>query len=189
MQSVDHAVPLCQAFLDADVKVIEIALQTDCALETVEHIRKECPDMIVGIGNIDQTDEMQQAIQAGAQFLSSPGITRSLLEQSSKSDIPYIPAIASPSEIMLGLEFGLHHFKFLPAVLCGGVHMLEAFTDPFPQAKFCPTGGINEANYLDYLDLPNVLSVGGSWVCKQNDMENERWVWIGDILKRALKLT
>ena len=125
--------------------------------------------------------QLHEAMNAGAKFIISPGQTKELLTEAKQSSIPFIPGIATISELMVGLELGYSHFKFFPAVAAGGIEMLRCIYSLFPQIRWCPTGGINEKNYLDYLNLPNVLCVGGSWVAPEKAIEESNWSLITDL--------
>lgn len=188
LHQAEHAVPLAQALLEGGIRIIEVTLRTQYALGAIEAIRSQVPDIMVGAGTITSPEDLAAATDSGAQFLISPGMSPKVLAAAKQYEQPFIPGVATPSDIMLGLDHGLRYFKFFPAIINGGLHAIEAFKGPFPDIYFCPTGGINETNYLDYLDLPNVPCVGGSWVCKQKDMQGERWVWISDVIKRNLKM-
>ena len=127
-------------------------------------LRRELPDAIVGAGTVTNITQLTQVQTAGAQFAISPGATPALLEAGKGADIPLIPGIATVSELMMGIEYGYDRFKLFPAEAVGGVKLLKSIHGPFPDIRFCPTGGINESNYQDYLALPNVSCVGGSWI-------------------------
>ncbi|GGI75466.1 bifunctional 4-hydroxy-2-oxoglutarate aldolase/2-dehydro-3-deoxy-phosphogluconate aldolase [Legionella impletisoli] len=159
-----EALPLAKSLLAKGIKVLEITLRTPVALEAIQLIRREVPEAVTGAGTVLNAGQLKKAEQAGAQFALSPGLTPDLLLAGKKGNIPFIPGISSVSELMIGLEYGYTHFKFFPAEAKGGVPALKAFYGPFPDVRFCPTGGINEENYRTYLDLPNVDCVGGSWL-------------------------
>jgi 2-dehydro-3-deoxyphosphogluconate aldolase/(4S)-4-hydroxy-2-oxoglutarate aldolase len=125
---------------------------------------------------------------AGGLFAISPGLTPGLLDAASEATIPLIPGISTVSELMTGLERGFRSFKFFPAEAAGGIRMLKAISGPFPQARFCPTGGVSEENYLDYLALENVVCVGGSWICPRQLIEQGEWGKITELSKKALTL-
>jgi len=164
INDIDQAVPLGKTLCEQGFKVLEVTLRTPHALQAIERMNQEIPGAIIGAGTVTNTEEFQQVQKAGAQFAISPGFTASLLEAGSNSDIPLIPGVATVSELMQGMEFGYRQFKLFPAEAVGGVKLLKAIAGPFPDIRFCPTGGINETNYKDYLALDNVSCVGGSWI-------------------------
>ncbi len=180
------AVPLAKALLAGGINVLEVTLRTEVALQAVEVIAAEVEDAIVGVGTVSNAGQLQHAMKAGAQFAISPGVTPSLLSAASEIDIPFLPGVATVSELMLGMEAGLRHFKFFPATAAGGIPVLKAFTGPYPEIKFCPTGGIGPNNYLDFLALPNVLCVGGSWVAAKAHVAEANWDEITRLAEQAV---
>jgi 2-dehydro-3-deoxyphosphogluconate aldolase / (4S)-4-hydroxy-2-oxoglutarate aldolase len=186
IQNLDDAVPLARALVAGGIKVLEITLRTPIALEAIRLISQQVSDAIVGAGTIANPAQLQAAEEAGAMFAISPGITPSLLNAANKGNIALIPGIATLSELMLGMEYGLDHFKFFPAEAAGGIPMLKAIAGPFPQATFCPTGGISPGNYNEYLQLPNVACVGGSWLAPQAVINEKNWAKVTDLAKKAI---
>lgn len=186
IQNLDDAVPLARALVAGGIKVLEITLRTPIALEAIKLISGEVKDAIVGAGTIANPGQLQAAEEAGAVFAISPGLTPSLLEAANNSNIALIPGIATLSELMLGMEYGLDHFKFFPAEAAGGIPLLKAISGPFPQATFCPTGGISLGNYNEYLQLPNVACVGGSWLAPQNVVNEKNWAKVTELAKQAV---
>lgn len=186
IQRADDAVPLAQALVKAGVNVLEVTLRTDCALEAIYLIKQSVPEAIVGAGTVTNTIQYGQAVEAGAQFIISPGLTQSLLQKSKEYTIPFIPGIATPSELMLAAEYGLSVLKFFPAEIYGGIKALKAFSGPFAQIKFCPTGGVSEKNYQDYLMLNNVLCVGGTWFVPKDAIERGEFDKIYHLAKQAV---
>jgi 2-dehydro-3-deoxyphosphogluconate aldolase/(4S)-4-hydroxy-2-oxoglutarate aldolase len=159
-----QAVALAQALVAGGVRAIEITLRTEAALEAVQAIAAEVPEAIPGVGTVTKPAEFEAAREAGAKFAISPGATPRLLAAARAQPLPYLPAIATASELMAALEAGYSICKFFPAAEMGGVAALKALGGPFPGARFCPTGGIGPANAGAYLALPSVLCVGGSWI-------------------------
>lgn len=159
-----RAVPLARALVAGGVRAIEITLRTGAALDAVRAIAGEVPDAIPGVGTVLTADDVRAAQQAGARFLVSPGATPALLAAASASGLPFLPGVATASEVMAGMAAGLSAFKFFPAAQAGGIEGLKALAGPFPNARFCPTGGVSAANAATYLALPNVACVGGSWI-------------------------
>jgi 2-dehydro-3-deoxyphosphogluconate aldolase / (4S)-4-hydroxy-2-oxoglutarate aldolase len=186
IQNLDDAVPLAKALVAGGIKVLEITLRTPIALEAIKLISQEVKEAIVGAGTIANPAQLQAAQEAGAVFAISPGVTASLLSAANEGNIALIPGIATLSELMLGMEHGLDHFKFFPAEAAGGVPMLKAIAGPFPQATFCPTGGISPGNYLEYLSLPNVACVGGSWLAPQSAVTEKNWTKVTELAQKAI---
>lgn len=188
IENIKDAVPLAQSLIEGGIPIIEVTLRSSCALEAIELIAKNVPKMRVGAGTILNLTQLEQAQNRGAEFLISPGLTIKLLEHAKKKDMPLIPGVSSSSEVMQALEWGYNALKFFPAEYCGGVKLLNAFNGPFKGVKFCPTGGISTDNMRSYLNLENVLCVGGSWLTPKNLIQNKEWDKITEICKRALAL-
>ncbi|GAA7493279.1 bifunctional 4-hydroxy-2-oxoglutarate aldolase/2-dehydro-3-deoxy-phosphogluconate aldolase [Helicobacter pylori] len=188
VENIKDAVPLAQSLIEGGIQIIEVTLRSSCALEAIELIAKNAPKMRVGAGTILNSTQLEQAQDRGAEFLISPGLTIKLLEYAKKKDMPLIPGVSSSSEVMQALELGYNALKFFPAEYCGGVKLLNAFNGPFKGVKFCPTGGISADNMRSYLNLENVLCVGGSWLTPKNLIQNKEWDKITEICKRALAL-
>ncbi|GAA6923201.1 bifunctional 4-hydroxy-2-oxoglutarate aldolase/2-dehydro-3-deoxy-phosphogluconate aldolase [Helicobacter pylori] len=188
IEDIKDAVPLAQSLIEGGIHIIEVTLRSSCALEAIELIAKNVPKMRVGAGTILNPTQLEQAQNRGAEFLISPGLTIKLLEYAKKKDMPLIPGVSSSSEVMQALELGYSTLKFFPAEYCGGVKLLNAFNGPFKGVKFCPTGGISADNMHSYLNLENVLCVGGSWLTPKNLIQNKEWDKITEICKRSLAL-
>ncbi|GAA7835095.1 bifunctional 4-hydroxy-2-oxoglutarate aldolase/2-dehydro-3-deoxy-phosphogluconate aldolase [Helicobacter pylori] len=188
IEDIKDAVPLAQSLVEGGIQIIEVTLRSSCALEAIELIAKNVPKMRVGVGTILNPTQLEQAQNRGAEFLISPGLTIKLLEYAKKKDMPLIPGVSSSSEVMQALELGYNVLKFFPAEYCGGVKLLNAFNGPFKGVKFCPTGGISADNMHSYLNLENVLCVGGSWLTPKNLIQNKEWDKITEICKRSLAL-
>ncbi len=188
IENIKDAVPLAQSLIEGGIPIIEVTLRSSCALEAIELIAKNVPKMSVGAGTILNPTQLEQAQNRGAEFLISPGLTIKLLEHAKKKDMPLIPGVSSSSEVMQALELGYNALKFFPAEYCGGVKLLNAFNGPFKGVKFCPTGGISVDNMRSYLNLENVLCVGGSWLTPKDLIQNKEWDKITEICKRALAL-
>ncbi|AEE70715.1 2-dehydro-3-deoxyphosphogluconate aldolase/4-hydroxy-2-oxoglutarate aldolase [Helicobacter pylori 83] len=188
IENIKDAVPLAQSLVEGGIHIIEVTLRSSCALEAIELIAKNVPKMRVGAGTILNPTQLEQAQNRGAEFLISPGLTIKLLEHAKKKDMPLIPGVSSSSEVMQALELGYSTLKFFPAEYCGGVKLLNAFNGPFKGVKFCPTGGISADNMHSYLNLENVLCVGGSWLTPKNLIQNKEWDKITEICKRSLAL-
>ncbi len=176
---------LARAFVRGGIRVVEITLRTPAALAAIEAIARQVPEIAVGAGTVLSAQDLRDAASAGATFAISPGLTPALLSSAASSPIPYLPAIATASELMQGLAAGYPCFKFFPAGPAGGTAMLKAFAGPFPQARFCPTGGITQDSVRSYLDLPNVLCAGGSWLSPADALAARDWKRIEALASRA----
>jgi len=182
---VADALPIAEALLAADVKVLEVTLRTPVALDVISIIAKELPEAIVGSGTVTNRQQLQQSVDAGAKFAISPGLTKDLLQAGNDGNIALIPGISSISELMNASDFGYDHLKFFPAEASGGVNAIKSIGGPFPDIKFCPTGGINLNNVRDYLALSNVVCCGGSWLVPNNVVESKNWSAITKLAKEA----
>jgi 2-dehydro-3-deoxyphosphogluconate aldolase / (4S)-4-hydroxy-2-oxoglutarate aldolase len=165
VDNVEHAVPLAEALVRGGLPAIEVTLRTDAALGAIERIAAEVPDARVGAGTVLTPAQGRAALAAGAQFLVAPGTTAALLD--GLAEAPLLPGATTASEVMMLLERGIEHAKFFPAETSGGIAALRALAGPFPQMRFCPTGGIDAQNAREYLALPNVACVGGTWMLDQ----------------------
>lgn len=175
INKLEHAVPLANALVEGGLKVLEITLRTPVALEAIKKIKAEVPNAIVGAGTIINVETLDKAIEAGSEFIVSPGVTDELLDAVQKSDTPILPGIATPSEAMRLLEKGITEMKFFPAEAAGGIPMVKSIGGPLPQITFCPTGGVSPKNAADYLALNNVACVGGSWMAPASLVDAENW--------------
>jgi 2-dehydro-3-deoxyphosphogluconate aldolase/(4S)-4-hydroxy-2-oxoglutarate aldolase len=176
---------LARAFVRGGIRVIEVTLRTPAALKAIEAIARSEPDVRVGAGTVLSKADLDASAKAGAAFAISPGATPQLLEAGQQSSIPYLPAIATASELMSGLAAGYRCFKFFPAGAAGGVAMLKSFAGPFPDARFCPTGGITQETVRSYLDLTNVLCAGGSWLTPTDALAARDWTRIEALAAKA----
>ncbi|MFT5636648.1 MAG: 2-dehydro-3-deoxyphosphogluconate aldolase/(4S)-4-hydroxy-2-oxoglutarate aldolase [Cognaticolwellia sp.] len=186
IKDIKDALPIAEALLAADVNVLEVTLRTPVALEVISIIAKHLPEAIVGAGTVTNRDLLQQSYDAGAKFAISPGLTKNLLKAGKEGNIALIPGISSISELMDGIDCGYDHLKFFPAEASGGVKTLQSIGGPFPDIKFCPTGGINLNNIRDYLALPNVLCCGGSWLVSDEIIKQRNWQEITRLAKQVL---
>ncbi|WP_262268128.1 bifunctional 4-hydroxy-2-oxoglutarate aldolase/2-dehydro-3-deoxy-phosphogluconate aldolase [Microvirga yunnanensis] len=182
LDRVEDAVPLARALVAGGLRLLEITLRTPAAADSAAAIIQDVPEAIVGIGTVLTPKDLERAQALGARYALSPGATPDLLEAASGSELPFIPGIATASELMAALAHGFPVVKFFPAVAAGGIPALKALAGPFPQARFCPTGGIDEKNARDWLALSNVVAVGGSWVCQTSDIRAQAW---GEITAKA----
>lgn len=159
-----QAVPLARALVAGGLNILEITMRTPAALEAMAAIARDVKDAIVGAGTIINGDLLNQAVNAGARFIVSPGLTKDVARTAAVQKVPLLAGVATAADIMRGLELGLSTFKFFPAATSGGPHAIKALGGPFPQVRFCPTGGVNADNLSTYLALPNVICAGGSWM-------------------------
>lgn len=157
---------IANKLLAQNIHCAEITLRTDFALKGIELMQEQFPEIEVGVGTIINAEQIAQVKALGVKFLVSPGATPTLLKTMRDSGIPYLPGVVTPSEIIQGMEMNLRYFKFFPASIFGGLDTLKAYGQVFPQCYFCPTGGLNESNYQEFLALKNILCVGGSWMLK-----------------------
>ena len=186
---VEDAVPLARALVSGGVRVLEVTLRTPAAPEAAKAIIASVPDAVVGIGTILSADDLAGAEELGAKFGISPGATPELLKAAAASSLPFAPGIATASELMQALEQGFGVMKFFPAEQAGGIKALRALAGPFPQVQFCPTGGIGERNAPMWLAEPNVIAVGGSWLCQAADIQSGNWADITAMCARSVKST
>ena len=161
---VDCAVPLAEALKQGGIAILEVVLRTPASLEAILRIRQEVTGVIVGAGTVTSLDKFQAAVDAGSEFIVTPGLTPAIAQAGADSPLPVLPGISRASDIMLGQEYGYRAFKFFPAEASGGIPALKALAGPFGDVVFCPTGGIGLHNLADYLRLPSVACVGGSWL-------------------------
>ena len=159
---------LAQAFVEADLPVLEVTLRTGAAMEAIRQMR-QVPAAIVGAGTVVEEWQLADAVEAGSQFIVSPGLTDHLALAVAKTRLPYLPGVATAGDIMRGLDLGLNRFKFFPAEASGGTRALKALSAPFADARFCPTGGIRAENAADWLAVKSVLCVGGSWLYRDGE--------------------
>jgi 2-dehydro-3-deoxyphosphogluconate aldolase/(4S)-4-hydroxy-2-oxoglutarate aldolase len=163
IDDIADARPIAQALVAGGLKVLEVTLRTEAALEVIKRMNL-VPGAIVGAGTVTNKAELEAAASAGAEFIVSPGLTESLAKSAQAAGLPFLPGVSTAGDIMRGMDLGLSHFKFFPATAAGGIPALKALSAPFYKAKFCPTGGISLGTAPDWLALPEVLCVGGSWV-------------------------
>ena len=181
----EDAVPLARSLVTGGLRVLEVTLRTPAALEAIRRITAEVPEAVVAAGTVLKRDDLKRAAEAGATFAFSPGLADFMLED---GPIPILPGVATPSEVMRVLDAGITTMKFFPAVPAGGVPALKALYGPLPEACFCPTGGIDQTNAGDFLNLPNVLCVGGSWPAPAKAIEGCHWEGIEVLAAKAAAL-
>ncbi|HWU27302.1 MAG TPA: bifunctional 4-hydroxy-2-oxoglutarate aldolase/2-dehydro-3-deoxy-phosphogluconate aldolase [Rhizomicrobium sp.] len=188
IENKDDAVPLAEALIEGGLRALEITLRTPAAIDCIKAITAQNSLAVVGAGTVLNTADYARACDAGAQFIVSPGISEPLLDRAKQSAVPLLPGILTASELMRGLDAGLTHFKFFPAEIGGGTAALKALAGPFPHVRFCPTGGITFEKAPDYLELPNVICVGGSWLAPKAMMERQDWRRIAELARAAAQL-
>ncbi len=183
-----HAVPVARALVAGGLPVIELTLRTPVALEAIRAIASEVPEILVGAGTIVTPGQAKEALDAGAQFLVSPGSTPSLLGAMADTGLPFLPGTATVSEVLAVLEAGYTELKFFPAEASGGAAFLKSIAAPVPAARFCPTGGITAASAPSYLALPNVGCVGGSWLTPADALASGDWSRVTELARAAAAL-
>ncbi|WP_327595241.1 bifunctional 4-hydroxy-2-oxoglutarate aldolase/2-dehydro-3-deoxy-phosphogluconate aldolase [Streptomyces chartreusis] len=182
------AVPLARALVAGGLPAIEVTLRTPAALEAIGAVADAVPDAVVGAGTVITPEQVTLAVTAGARFLVSPGWTDLLLEAMRASGVPYLPGVSTTSEVVALLERGVREMKFFPAESAGGTAYLKSLNGPLPQARFCPTGGIGPATAPDYLALPNVGCVGGSWMLPADAVAARDWGRVEALAREAAGL-
>lgn len=188
LHDVAHAVPLAQALVAGGIRMLELTLRTPQALACIAAIAEHVPQAIVGAGTVCRSADVKAALSAGARFMVSPGYTSELGTACQEADIALLPGVATASEIMQAHQDGYRAFKFFPAMAAGGIAMLQAWAGPFPQIKFCPTGGIHVGNARDFLALPNVVCVGGSWLTPAAAIAQSNWPEVERLARQAAAL-
>lgn len=179
---------LARALTAGGLRVLEVTLRTDAALKALAAMRTAVPDAIIGAGTVTSPEQLSQAIDAGAQFVITPGLTPALIEAAPAARVPVLPGVATASELMTARAAGLTCLKFFPAEPAGGVALLKALAGPFPDVRFCPTGGITPVNAPAYLALPTVACVGGSWLAPAEALAAGDWTRIEDLARIAASL-
>ncbi|WP_142417067.1 bifunctional 4-hydroxy-2-oxoglutarate aldolase/2-dehydro-3-deoxy-phosphogluconate aldolase [Bartonella massiliensis] len=189
IDNLQNAVPLARALVKGGLTTIEITLRTPHALKAIQAITQEVPEAIVGAGTILNTTHYEQAEKAGAKFIVSPGLSNELINCAKNSETPLLPGAMTPSELMQALDKGYSYLKFFPAKAAGGFDFIQALTSPFSEIFFCPTGGITQKSATQWLQLPNVFCVGGSWVAPQQLISTKDWDSISALAYTASQLS
>lgn len=184
----ESGVEIARALVAGGVRAIEVTLRTPAALDAVRAVREAVPDMVVGVGTVLSPEQAGASVAAGGQFLVSPGCTDTLLDGLVETDVPFLAGVATPSEMMRLLERGITSAKLFPAAAVGGLALLRSVAGPLPQMRFCPTGGITPATAPDYLALPNVGCVGGTWLTPEQAVADGDWSAITLLAKQAAGL-
>ncbi|MEO1407841.1 MAG: bifunctional 4-hydroxy-2-oxoglutarate aldolase/2-dehydro-3-deoxy-phosphogluconate aldolase [Pseudomonadota bacterium] len=188
IERAEDAVPLATALSAGGLTVAEVTLRTSAALPAITAMREAAPDLIVGAGTITELDHVAHAIEAGAEFLVSPGLTPALADALKDNDVPAFPGVATAGEAMTWSAFGFQFLKLFPAVPIGGIGLLKALKDPLPDIQFMPTGGITGSTAPDFLALPNVIAVGGSWMISREDVATGNWTRIEQTVRASVDL-
>ncbi len=188
LQKVEHAVPLARALVAGGIRMLEVTLRTPVALQCIEAIARDVPDAVPGVGTIRSAADAQAAHRAGARFGVSPGYTTAVGHACRSLGLPLLPGVATGSEIMVAQEDGYTELKFFPALQAGGMAMLKAWSGPFGDVTFCPTGGIHAGNAAEFLALPNVACVGGSWIVPTDAIAAGDWARITQLAREAAQL-
>lgn len=188
LTDVAQAVPMARALLAGGIRMLEVTLRTPQALACIEAIARDVPEAIVGAGTVRSAADVQASAMAGARFIVSPGYTATLGRACRDAGLPVLPGVATSSEIMMAQEDGLQALKFFPALQAGGPAMLKAWSGPFGSVQFCPTGGVTAANALEFLALPNVVCVGGSWLTPPDALAQGNWAQVTALAFQASRL-
>lgn len=184
----ENAIPLGKALLDAGLPLVEVTFRTEAAAESISILRSEFPSMLVGAGTVLKIEQVKAAIDAGSEFIVTPGFNPTIVDYCVENKIPIVPGLNTPSFIEWGLERGLNYFKFFPADISGGPKMLQLLSGPYPSVKFMPTGGVNNQTLIEYLKLDNVFACGGSWIVKKDLINNKKFEEITKRTKEAVSL-
>ncbi|MTI15179.1 bifunctional 4-hydroxy-2-oxoglutarate aldolase/2-dehydro-3-deoxy-phosphogluconate aldolase [Sansalvadorimonas verongulae] len=188
IDSLEQALPMAQALKDGGLTVFEVTLRTACALDAIKLLKKNMPECSIGAGTVINTDQFQQVAWAGGDFIVSPGMNDDMINMAQDMAIPFIPGVATPSDVMTAVNAGFEILKFFPAEQYGGATALKALAGPFREITFCPSGGININNAPDYLALPNVTCVSGSWIFPKDAVARNDWGTITELAREASKL-
>lgn len=183
---VEDAVPITNALKAGGIKAVEVTLRTAAALDAIRAIKAECEDVLLGVGTVVNEQNLKDIAEIGVDFAVSPGFTPNLIKKSQDLGVELLPGVASPSEVMVGMELGLSCFKLFPAVAVGGIPLLKSIGGPLPQVSFCPTGGLKIETFTDFLALPNVACVGGTWLVPKEAVEKQDWQAITDIAAQTM---
>ncbi|MGQ2922204.1 MAG: bifunctional 4-hydroxy-2-oxoglutarate aldolase/2-dehydro-3-deoxy-phosphogluconate aldolase [Hydrogenophaga sp.] len=184
-----QAAPLAHALLEGGIDVMEITLRSGVALRAIEAVARAVPKMHLGAGTVTRAAEVAQVINAGAKFALSPGCTDALVEAVRKANLPFIPGVMTPGEVMRARDHGFTLMKLFPASQAGGIGMLKALGAPLPDVRFCPTGGVSTDNLRDFLALPNVAMAGGSWLTPTDALRQGDWKRIARLAREASTLS
>jgi 2-dehydro-3-deoxyphosphogluconate aldolase/(4S)-4-hydroxy-2-oxoglutarate aldolase len=188
VERAEHAVPLAKALVAGGVRVLELTLRTPVALAAIEAIAQQVEGAIVGVGTITRPEDFDLSKKAGAVFGVSPGLTPALVAAAANSGLPLLPGVMTPSDVIAARAAGFTELKLFPAQQAGGIGMLKALGGPFPDLTFCPTGGVTPATAPDFLALPNVACVGGSWLTPRDAVAAGDWARVTELARQAAGL-
>lgn len=188
IERVSDAAPLARALAAGGLRALEITFRTPAARDSARVIIEQVPEVIVGIGTVLSPDDLVEAAELGARFALSPGGSPELLAAAAAGDLPFVPGVATASELMAALAQGFDTVKFFPAMPAGGIAAIRGLAGPFPQARFCPTGGIDELNFSAWLAEPNVVAIGGSWLASRDAIRDGDWTTITNTARRAVQM-
>lgn len=188
IERAEDIVELGKALAENGLNVIEITFRTEAAAEAIRLLKETRSDMCIGAGTVLTKEQAEQAKQSGASFIVAPGLNEFTVEVCNSLNIPFVPGVCTPSEVEQALHLGLDLVKFFPAEAAGGVNMLKALSGPYKNVKFMPTGGINKSNINDYLELPNVVACGGTWMVAKDLIDNKQWDEIGRLTREAVAI-
>jgi 2-dehydro-3-deoxyphosphogluconate aldolase/(4S)-4-hydroxy-2-oxoglutarate aldolase len=188
LDDVSHAVPVAEALLRGGIRVIEVTLRTPAALASIERIAAAVPELVVGAGTVTAPEHAKQAVDAGSRFIVTPGSTDALLDAVAATGLPFLPGVSTVGEAMRAAERGCSVLKFFPAEAAGGAAYLKSIHGPLPGLRFCPTGGITVSSAADYLALPNVGCVGGSWLTPKDVLAAGDWQRVEELAAAAAAL-
>ena len=183
----EQGVQIAKAMANAGLTLVEVVLRTEASLEALKAIKAQVPELKVGAGTVINTDILEQALEAGSDFIVTPAGSPALLTALAKCNVPVLPGVSNTGDILMALEYGFAEQKLFPASLAGGAPFVSAVSSVFRAVSFCPTGGVSESNKMDYLSLNNVFAVGGTWIAKKEWVEQENWQAITDSCIQALK--
>ena len=188
LENAEQAIGIGKALVDGGLIVLEITLRSAYGLTAIKQLKQALPNAIIGAGTVMTPQQYESCVEAGADFIVSPGFTTELLHHGSQSSVPLLPGIGSVSEAMQAMALGYRRFKLFPAAVVGGVGFLKAIGGPISELKFCPTGGIKPTNAADYLALHNVMCVGGTWLTPTDLVQQKNWQAIEELAKQACAL-